>query len=60
MGRELGVSLDLSGIHREGTMTTLTSLSDRLAGPVVLPGDPDFDDARRVFDLNQNITPGRP
>jgi FAD/FMN-containing dehydrogenase len=32
-------------------MTTLTSLSDRLAGPVVLPGDPDFDDARRVHNF---------
>ena len=32
-------------------MTTLTSLSDRLAGPMVLPGDPDFEDARRVHNF---------
>ena len=32
-------------------MTSMTSLPDRITGQVVSPGDPDYEDARRVYNF---------
>jgi hypothetical protein len=32
-------------------MTLTTSLRERVTGPVVVPGDPDYEDARHVYNF---------
>src|SRR5580704_12154304 len=39
------------GPHTEDTMTSMTSLPDRITGQVVSPDDPDYEDARRVYNF---------